>query len=373
MSPNRRFGLLSGASGRLDDKFVMSRRRALGLAAGATAAAVAGPALAACAQGGGGGGYKVAMIVPTYDAVRWKAADGPFFVKQAESLGMSPMPIQSSNNDVDLQLKQVENALNQGIEGLVLAPVNVDAAKASVQMANAAGVPVVAHNYVVPDVKLAGVSARDGVALGVMLGKAMIAVAPEGNYVIAKGEEGTDMAQLKAEGGMNVLRPSIDSGAIKVVSDQWNRAWSGELAQKQVEQALTLTRNQLAGVLSYCDCMTYGIVQAIRTQGLAGRVIVSGEDCEPEMLKLILSGDAHVSAWTAFDQMGKNSATLLHNALEGKSWDGDTYDNGSGERIPFFKTPLKNVSKDGSLPDSISVEQFVNENPWWTTPAAVGL
>jgi D-xylose transport system substrate-binding protein len=369
----KRFGA-PGARFGSAEKFVMNRRRALGVAAGAAAFAVAGPALAGCAKGGGGnGGYKVAMIVPTYDAVRWKAADGPFFMRRAEELGMSPMPLQSSNNDVDLQLKQVENALNQGVEGLVLAPVNVDAAKASVALANAAGVPVVAHNYVVPGAKLAGVSARDGVALGEMLGDAMIALAPQGNYVIAKGEEGTDMAQLKAEGGMNVLKASIDRGSIKVVSDQWNRAWSGELAQKQVEQALTVTGNDLAAVLSYCDCMTYGIVQAIRTQGMGGRVIVSGEDCEPEMLKLILSGDAHVSAWTAFDQMGTNSAELLFNALEGKSWDGDTYDNGSGEAIPFYKTPLQNVSKDGGLPHSVSVEQFVAENPWWTTPAAVGL
>ncbi|MCZ4522277.1 substrate-binding domain-containing protein [Rhodococcus ruber] len=356
------------------DKFVMNRRRALGLAAGAAAATFAGSSLTACAkEGGGSGGYKVAMIVPTYDAVRWKAADGPFFIQEAQALGMNPMPIQSSNNDVDLQLKQVENALNQGIEGLVLAPVNVDAAKAMVQMANSAGVPVIAHNYVVPEAKLAGVSARDGIALGEMLGAAMVAMAPEGNYAIAKGEEGTDMAQLKAEGGMNILKPMIDSGTIAVVSDQWNRAWSGDLAQKQIEQALTISGNQLAGVLSYCDCMTYGIVQAIRAQGLAGKIIVSGEDCEPEMLKLILGGDAHVSAWTAFDQMGRNSAQLLFNALEGKSWDGDTYDNGSGETIPFFKTPLRNVTKDGALPDSISVAQFVDENPWWTTPAAVGL
>jgi D-xylose transport system substrate-binding protein len=317
--------------------------------------------------------FRVAMLLPSFDQQRWKDADGAFFMKRAAELGMEPLPLQSSNNDPVLQASQVENLLNQQIDGLVLVAVNVDAAVASVQKCNDAGVPVVSHNYIVPNVKLAGVSARDGVELGVKLGDALIEVAPKGNWIVSKGDEGTDIARLKAQGGYQVIQPAIDRGDIKIVSDQWMMAWSGDIARKQTEQALTANNNEIAAVLCYCDCMAYGVIEALRAQGLAGKVPVSGEDGEPEMLKAILRGDAYVTAWTKFDEMGTRSAELLYSALSGTPSDAPaTVNNGSGE-CPWFKISIANVTKDGNAPHAISVAEFADQNPWWVNKADLGL
>jgi D-xylose transport system substrate-binding protein len=272
-----------------------------------------------------------------------------------------------------LQASQVENLLNQQIDGLVLVAVNVDAAVASVERANAAGVPVVAHNYVPPNVKLAGVSARDGVELGVKLGDALIEVAPKGNWIINKGDEATDIARLKAEGGFKVIQPAIDRGDIKVVSDMWMQAWSGDLSRKQVEQGLTASNNSVTAVLSYCDCQAYGVIEALRAQGLNGKVFVSGEDAEPEMLKAILAGDAYVTAWTKFDEMGSRSAELLFAALSGTDPKAPAkFNNGAGE-WPWFPISIVNVTKDGKAPHSITVAEFADQNPWWVKKADLGL
>jgi D-xylose transport system substrate-binding protein len=242
-----------------------------------------------------------------------------------------------------------------------------------VRNANEAGVPVVAHNYIIPGVELAGISARDGVELGTKLGEAMIEAAPKGNWIVTKGDEGTDIARLKAEGGYKIIKPSVDRRDIKLVSDQWMMAWSGDLARKQVEQALTATNNNVQAVLCYCDCMVYGVVEALRAQGLAGKIPVSGEDAEPEMLKLILSGDAYVTAWTKFDEMGTNSADLLYAALTKQDPKAPAkFNNGAGE-WPWFKSPVLNVTKDGKAPHSISVAQFAEQNPWWVSKSALGL
>jgi D-xylose transport system substrate-binding protein len=317
--------------------------------------------------------FRVAMLLPSFDQQRWKAADGAFFLKRAKELGMDPLPLQASNNDPVLQASQIENLLNQNIDGLVLVPVNVDAAVASVQKANAAGVPVVSHNYIVPNVKLAGVSARDGVELGRFLGNALMEVAPKGNWVVNKGDEGTDIARLKARGGFEVIKPAVDKGDIKIVSDQYMRAWSGDLSRKQMEQALTASNNNIAAVLSYCDCQAYGVVEALRAQGLAGKVPVSGEDGEPEMLKLILKGDAFVTAWTKFDEMGIRSAELLYEALAKEPTKApDKVNNGAGE-VPWYKISIQNVTKDGKGYKALSVAQFAEQNPWWASRKDLGL
>lgn len=351
-----------------------SRRDFLhGSAFAATAAAVGawagGPAYAANSKP-----FRVAILLPSFDQRRWKAADGPYFVKRARELGMDPLPLQSSNNSPVLQASQVENLLNQNIDGIALTAVDVDAAVEMVKKCNAANVPVVAENYIIPKVKLAGVAARDGVELGRKLGRAMIEVAPKGNWVITKGEEGTDIARLKAQGGMEIIKGAVDKGDIKIVSDQYMRAWSPDLSRKQMEQALTANNNDIAAALVYADSMSYGTIQALKAQGRNGKVFVSGEDGEPEMLKLILKGDAYVTAWTKFDEMGERAAELLYAALAKKPVETTaTVDNGSGQPIPWYKISIENVTKDGKAPDFITVAQFAKENPWWVTEKELGL
>ena len=365
-------GGLSPASGSAQPTRRGFLHRASAAVAGVLGAELVGTARAAETPGPRKA-FRVAMVLPSFDQRRWKAADGAFFLKRARELGMDPLPLQASNNDPVLQASQVENLLNQNIDGLVLVAVDVDAAVSSVQKANAAGVPVVAHNYIVPNAKLCGVAARDGVELGRYLGRAAVERAPKGNYVITKGEEGTDIARLKAQGGMEIIKPLVKDGGIKIVSDQWMRAWSGDLARKQVEQALIAANNDLAVVLAYADTMSYGVVEALRAQGLNGKVLVTGEDAEPEMLRLILKGDAFVSAWTKFDEMGIRSAELLYECLAKQPSKAPAkVNNGAGE-APWYKISIVNVTKDGKSPNSISVAEFADQNPWWVTKKELGL
>jgi D-xylose transport system substrate-binding protein len=318
--------------------------------------------------------FRVAILLPSFDQQRWKAADGPFFVKRAKELGMEPLPLQSSNSDPVLQASQVENLLNQNIDGLALVPVNIDAAVDMVKKCNAANVPVASHNYIVPKVKLAGISARDGVDLGRHLARALIDIVPKGNYAVTKGDQGTDIARLKGQGCLEIIQAAVDKGDIKIVSNQYISGWATDVAQKQIEQVLTATKNDLQACLCSWDGGAYGIIQALKAQGLNGKVAVSGEDGEPEMLKLILKGDAYVTGWTKFDEMGVRSAEILYGALSKTPINAPaTYDNGSGSPIPWFKIALVNVTKDGKAPDSITVAQFAKANPWWVSEKELGL
>ncbi|EJZ19895.1 substrate-binding domain-containing protein, partial [Rhizobium sp. Pop5] len=84
---------------------------------------------------------KVGLIMPNYDQLRWKNADQAFFEKQAAELGIEVLA-QASNASESLQASQVENMLTQGIDVLVLTPVNANAANALIRKAKQANVPV---------------------------------------------------------------------------------------------------------------------------------------------------------------------------------------------------------------------------------------
>jgi D-xylose transport system substrate-binding protein len=348
----------------------VSRRRFLGTVGSTGVLLSSGGLLAACGSddegsGGGGGGdsaegKKVAFMLPSYTQKRWKAGDQAYFEEEAKKHGMEVI-IQVANDDETLQASQVDNVLTQGIDVLVLTPVNVDTAKAMVQKARAQQVPVVSYNYVVSDADIAAVVARDAVAVGRDLATAALEMSPKGNYVMVEGDQGTSVARDKSKGKMEVLQPKIDAGDIKIVSERFNKDWSPDLAQKQVENALTANDNDVVAVVPSNDGMAYGSIEALRGQKLNGKVYVSGEDAEVDALKAIKSGDMTASSFTPFDQMGTQAAKVAADLAAGKKVSAPKTINNGSKDVPWFLIEAFNVNKE-------NLDQFVEEHPWWVKP-----
>jgi D-xylose transport system substrate-binding protein len=347
----------------------LSRRRFLGTVGSAALVVSGGSWLAACGEdeeeGGGGDGAaargkKVAFLLPSYTQKRWEAGDQAFFEQEAARHGLEVI-IQVANDDETLQASQVDNVLTQGIDVLVLTPVNVDTAQAMVQKARAQQVPVVSYNYVISDADIAAVVARDAVQVGRDLAEAALAMSPSGNYVMVLGDQGTSVARDKAKGNMEILQPKIDAGEIKIVSERFNKDWSPDLAQKQVENALTANSNDVVAVVPSNDGMAYGSIEALRAQQLNGKVFVSGEDAEVDALKAIQAGDMTASSFTPFNEMGTAAAKAAAELAAGGEVTADkTIDNGA-KQVPWIQIEAFNVTTE-------NIDQFVQDHPWWVKP-----
>jgi D-xylose transport system substrate-binding protein len=342
-----------------------SRRRFLQAGVGAAITTV----LAACGLGGtpssslspgaslAGPRKKVALILPTYTQARWQAADQPYFEQEAARQNLDVI-VQVSNNDDALQASQVENVLTQGIDVLVLGSVNADSAKGMVAKAQAANVPVIAYNYIIQDQPLAAIISRDAKQVGLEIGKAAIAAVPEGNYINAFGDQGNSVGAQKGEGNLEAIQPLVDSGAIKVVSQQWNVNFDPALVQKQVENALTANNNNIQAIFATADVMAYGAIAALEAQGLAGKVWVGGEDAEIKALKLIQEGSLSATSFTPFDQMGIEAAKAAAAVANGQTVEAaKTLDNGFGD-IPWVQIDVFNV-------DKTNLADFVQNYGWW--------
>jgi D-xylose transport system substrate-binding protein len=349
----------------------MSRRRFVGTLGSAAFVLSGASLLAACGSGEEGSsasgassdgvkGKKVAILLPSASQKRWQAADGPAFQKEAERLGMTVI-VQNANDDPAQQASQVDNVLTQGIALLVLASVNIDTAEAMVQKAKAQDVPVIAYNYAINNVPLAAIVARDGVQVGRDLATAAIEKAPKGNYILTFGDQGTSIAREKAQGMMEVLKPKIDAGDIKIVAERYNKDWSPELAKQQVENALTANDNDIVAVLASNDGMAYGAIESLRAQGLAGKVFVSGEDAEVDALKAIKKGDLTASSFTPFDKLGSTAAQMAATILSGKKVETTATLNNKLQDVPWVQVAAFNVTQE-------NLDQFVKDNPWWVKP-----
>ena len=300
---------------------------------------------------------KVGLVMPNYDQLRWRNADQAFFEKEAATLGIEVLA-QSSEANEGLQASQVENLLTQGIDVLVLTPVNANAAAGLVRKATNAGVPVINYNFLIDKANVVCFLGRDAVEMGEKIAKAAVEAHPKGNYVIAAGEESTSVARETRQGYMNVLKPFLDKGDIKLVSDQFNKNWSTDTARAQVENALTKNNNDIVAVLCGNDGTAYGAIQALQAQGLGGKVWVNGIDAEPRAQELIKQGLMALSNFTAFDQMGAEAAKAAHAVGNGKPIEANAMVNNGAKDIPWIKILNFNVDKN-------NLEQSAKDYPWW--------
>ena len=330
-----------------------TRRQALGGAAAGLLAALAS-LKGARAEGKK---LKVGLIMPNYDQLRWRTADQAFFEKEAAKLGMDVLA-QSSNANEALQASQVENMLTQGIDVLVLTPVNANAALGLVRKAKAANVPVINYNFLINNADVVCFLGRDATEMGEKIAKAAVAAHPKGNYIIAAGDESTSVARETRQGFLNILKPYLDRGDIKLVSDQFNKNWSTDTARAQVENALTKNGNDVAAALCGNDGTAYGAIQALQAQGLGGKVFVTGVDAEPRAQELIKQGLMALSNFTAFDQMGIEAAKASFAIGNGKPIEANASVNNGAKTIPWIKILNFNVTKD-------NLEQSAKDYPWW--------
>lgn len=325
---------------------------------GASSASASPSAGGASASASGGKKLKVGFALPTLAQYRWKF-DQKYFEDAVKALG-DDVIVQAGNDDEKLQASQVENFISQGIDVLVIAPVNVAASSTLIDQAANAGIKTISYNYVARGTgKLDYWVARDNVLVGHVTADEAIKVAPKGNYVICSGDAATDVSQDKTKGYMEKLQPLIDKGDVKVVSQAFNKNWDPALGLKQIEDALTKNSNQIAAVLCNYDGFSLSALQALKEQKLLGKVFIGGEDVFPEAAQAIVEGNMNMSSYTDLKEMATKAAQAAHALGNGQVPAGQAKINNGSKEIPGDLISSYAVTKD-NMPKFIADTQWVD-------------
>jgi len=281
----------------------------------ATAATLALALLVACggkdsakpADAGGPKKVTIGLSLDTLKEERWQR-DRDLFVARAEALGARVL-VQAANSDDNLQNSQAENLLTQGVDVLVVVPHNAKTAAVIVESAHKMGVPVMAYDRIIADSDVDLYVSFDSVRVGELQAEYLVKRLPKGNYLLIGGAPTDNNAIQLREGQMKVLKPYVDRGDIKIVTDQWAKDWQPAEALKITENALTRNNNQVDAVLVSNDGTAGGAIQALGEQKLTGKVLVSGQDADRAACQRILAGTQTMTIY-------KPIKTLAHKAAE---------------------------------------------------------
>ena len=205
------------------------------------------------------------------------------------------MAIRSSSNPRKTtrrtRVSQAENVITQGVDAIVIQPVDFHVAAAIAQLATKAGIPLASYDDLILGAKQAGYIGRDPKDGGAAAAKAVVAKAPKGNYVLIGGDAGQTGSTQMQQGYHAVLDPLVAKGDIKIVMDQFTPAWKTEPAQANAENALTANTNKVDAFLVSYDGMSLGVLQAIKAAGVKpGSIPVTGQDMELAAAQAIVEG-----------------------------------------------------------------------------------
>jgi D-xylose transport system substrate-binding protein len=170
--------------------------------------------------------------------------------------------------------------------------------------------------------------------------------APKGNYVIVQGSATDNNARLLHEGHMNVLKPAVDRGDIKIVANQPAREWLADEALKIVENALTRSNNDVVAVVASNDGTARGSIQALANQGLAGKVLVSGQDADLASMREILLGRQTMTVYKPIDPLARSAVESAIRLARGERPETNGAVNNGRKDVPAMLHGLVAVDKD---------------------------
>jgi D-xylose transport system substrate-binding protein len=295
----------------------------------------------------------IGLALSSQQEERW-VKEAAFFKAAVEKLGATAL-VQDANNDEIQQSNQIENLISQKVDAIVIVAVNNKTIGASVASIKSAGIPVMAYSRLVKDTPYDCFIGFDVPDIGRSIAKAAVAKVPKGNYFITNGDEKDINSKFYRDGMEEILKPYVDKGDIKIVSDQWAENWLPEKALAITENALTNNSNKVDAILCSNDGMAGGVISALKAQKLDGKVYVGGSDGETAALQRIVEGSQSSTLLFPSQGMAELGAKAAVELAKGKTTPTDakiTIDAGS-VKIPAIYVSTKLITKDNINADII--------------------
>ena len=282
------------------------------LAACGSSGATTAPASEAPASAGAAGA-KIGVAFPNSDTFLSRVQDG--MKDKAAELGVE-VTITDAKDDTQAQLSQVENFVSQGVDAIIVVPVDTSAAQPMADAAKKANIPLV---FVNRNPSIAGVPyvGSDSLYAGTVEMEELAKLAGgKGDVVILQGQVSNEAAVLRTQGCNDVVAKNPGMKVVATQSGEWDRA-KGQAITENWIQSGTLKEGMV--VCANNDEMALGAINALKAAKLLDKVFVGGVDATSEALAAMQAGDLEVTVFQDAKGQGKGGVDAAVDLINGKT------------------------------------------------------
>ncbi|MFI7466674.1 sugar ABC transporter substrate-binding protein [Nonomuraea sp. NPDC049646] len=305
-------------------------------------------------------GGTIALFLPESKTTRYEAFDRPLFEAKVKALCPDCKVIYgNAEQDAAKQQQQVEAALTQDADVLVLDAVDANAVAPLVNQARQKKVPVVAYDRLISGIDYAYYVSFNNVRVGEMQGQALLdamnakGTTAKGQIVMIHGSPTDPSSADYKKGAKSVL-----DGKVKVGREFDTPDWSPDKAQQQMEQAITaIGRDQIVGVLSANDGMAGGAIAAMKRAGYKELPPITGQDAELAAVQRILTGEQYMTIYLDIRREAEKAAELAVALTKGEQPAATSKVNNGTADIPAFLLDPIAVTAD-KIKDTIVKDGF---------------
>jgi D-xylose transport system substrate-binding protein len=271
----------------------------------------------------------IGLSLDTFKEERWQR-DRDAFVASVEKLGGKVIVRSAEWNDA-VQARDIDAMIKSHVDAIVVVAHNATALGNVVKAANSANIPVISYDRLILNADVSYYVGTENIRLGELQAQFVADRLPAGrpaNVVRIFGAATDVNAKIIKDGQDRVLAPLVRAGRINYVSEDWAEDWKPEAATRITRAALAKSSN-LDAIIASNDGTAGGAIEALIEKGLAGRVIVTGQDADLTACARIKDGTQSMTIYKPLDKLAGLAAQLAVDVARGKSPAlKDTVDNG---------------------------------------------
>jgi D-xylose transport system substrate-binding protein len=263
---------------------------------------------------------KVGVILPdTTSSTRYTLYDKPLLQKALSDAGITP-DIQNAGGSTARYQQIAQSMIGEGVKVLIMDSIDATSGAAVERQAAAAGIKVIDYDRVNLGGSAQYYVSFDNEDVGRLQGQTLVDCLNASNAKnpeIIEMDGGKDVdnnAILFSDGANSVLKPLDKDGKLKIASESVVKGWDINTAAPTFTQALTANGGKVNGVLAANDDIANAVIGVLKSNGLAGHVVVTGQDAGVVGLQNIING---LQSMTIFKnvKLEANAAAQLAIAL----------------------------------------------------------
>ena len=250
---------------------------------------------------------EVGFLVHAFDNERWET-DRDYFVENVQELG-GTVKVMDAKNDASKQLAQAKELLANGVDVLVVVPVDQFAAAEIVKEAHAKNVKVISYDRLIKNCKLDYYISTDNVEIGALQANYLTTIKPTGNYALIGGALNDNNSQLLYLGQRNVLQPLVEKGDIKIIYNEFTEEWREDEGYEHAKKILS-GNGKVDAIIAGNDAIAMGVIRALREMGKERMVLVAGMDADLRNLQEIVAETQTCTVYKPYEKMAATAADL---------------------------------------------------------------
>ncbi|HVY24524.1 MAG TPA: substrate-binding domain-containing protein [Steroidobacteraceae bacterium] len=291
---------------------------------------------------------RIGLSMDTLKEPRWQI-DQKFFVERATQLGAN-VTVSSANGDDTVQMRDINSMISNGVDVIVIIPHDGAAMGKAVRAAHAANIPVIAYDRLITNSDVDLYVTFDNVKVGEAQAQYLVdALHGKGKIIRIYGSPTDNNSKLLKEGQDIVLKPYLERGDIKVIHEDWADNWEPQRAKQITNAAITNHGHDFQGILASADGVAGGAIQALKEEGLLGKVLVTGQDAELAAVQRVVEGSQAMTVYKPIHTLASTAAELAVKLATHKPViTRDELDNGT-VMVPSVFLPIMVATKDNMV------------------------